>query len=170
MSGREWPLGRLAKRLGAELHGDPERVVRAIAPLGVAGEGDLSFLANRRYLRDLRTTRASAVIVGPGDAEASPTAVLVLPNPYLGYARAASGRFPVRIEGGSVAGIDFVLYPGITLRGVVTGRPSGALAGISVRASQERLLGGMTTPDLEGRFRIDELGPGTWTVRAEERD
>ena len=90
MIGREWPLGRLAERLGAELHGDPNRVVRAIAPLGVAGEGDLSFLANRRYLRDLRTTRASAVIVGPGDVEASPTAALVLPNPYLGYARAAA--------------------------------------------------------------------------------
>ena len=90
MSGREWPLGRLAEQLGAELRGDPDRVVRAIAPLGVAGEGDLSFLANRRYLRDLRDTRASAVIVGPGDADVSPTAVLVLSNPYLGYARAAA--------------------------------------------------------------------------------
>ena len=90
MSGKEWPLGMLADRIGAELLGDPERVVRAIAPLGVAGEGDLSFLANRRYLRDLGSTRASAVIVGPGDVDASPTAVLVLRNPYLGYARAAA--------------------------------------------------------------------------------
>ena len=87
-----------------------------------------------------------------------------------GYARAASGRFPVRVEGGSVAGIDFVLHPGITLRGVVTGRPPDALAGISVRAAQERLLGGMTTPDLEGRFQMDELGPGKWTISALERD
>ncbi len=90
MGGREWPLGRLAERLGAELRGDPDRVVRAIAPLGAAGEGDLSFLANRRYLKDLRTTRAGAVIVAPGDVDASPTAVLVLPNPYLGYAHAAA--------------------------------------------------------------------------------
>jgi len=90
MAGKAWPLGELADRIGAELRGDPERVVRAIAPLGSAGEGDLSFLANRRYLRDLRSTRASAVIVGPGDVDASPTDVLVLPNPYLGYARAAA--------------------------------------------------------------------------------
>lgn len=90
MGGREWPLGRLAERLGAELRGDPDRVVRAIAPLGAAGEGDLSFLSNRRYVKDLRTTRASAVILGPGDAGASPTAALVLPDPYLGYARAAA--------------------------------------------------------------------------------
>lgn len=87
-----------------------------------------------------------------------------------GYARSASGRLPVRVEGGSVAGIDFVLHRGITLRGVVTGRPSEALAGISVKAAQERLLGGMTTPDLEGRFQLDALGPGRWTVSAEEGD
>ncbi len=87
-----------------------------------------------------------------------------------GYARATSGRFPVRVEGGSVAGIDFVLHRGITLRGVVTGRPPEALAGISVRAAQERLLGGMTTPDLEGRFQLDALGAGRWTVSAEEGD
>lgn len=87
-----------------------------------------------------------------------------------GYARAASGRVPVRVEGGSVAGIDFVLHRGITLRGVVTGRPSEALAGISVKAAQERLLGAMTTPDLEGRFQMNDLGPGKWTISAIERD
>ena len=90
MAGTKWPLGRLAERLGAELRGDPDRVVRAIAPLAEAGEGDLSFLANRRYLKDLRTTGASAVILGPGDVDASPTAALVLSNPYLGYAQAAA--------------------------------------------------------------------------------
>lgn len=90
MGGKEWPLGRLAEHLGAQLQGDPARVVRAIAPLGTAGEGDLSFLANRRYLRELRSTRASAVIVAPGDVDACPTAALVLPDPYLGYAHAAS--------------------------------------------------------------------------------
>ena len=90
MGDREWPLGRLSEHLGAQLRGDPERRVRAIAPLGAAREGDLSFLANRRYLPDLRATGASAVIVGPGDVEACPTAALVLDNPYLGYARAAA--------------------------------------------------------------------------------
>lgn len=87
-----------------------------------------------------------------------------------GYARAASGRFPVRVDGGSVGGVDIVLHRGITLRGVVTGRPSDALAGISVSAAQERLLGGMTTPNVEGRFQVNDLGPGQWTVSAEEGD
>lgn len=63
-----------------------------------------------------------------------------------------------------------MLHRGITLRGVVTGRPSDALAGISVSAAQERLLGGMTTPNVEGRFQVNDLGPGQWTVSAEEGD
>lgn len=90
MAGREWPLGWLAERLGATLQGDPERTVRTIAPLDTAGEEDLSFLANRRYLPELRATRAGAVIVGPGDVDTCPTAALVLRDPYLGYARAAA--------------------------------------------------------------------------------
>ena len=86
----KWPVGWLAEHLGAELRGDPERTVRTIAPLGTAGEEELSFLANRRYLPELRATRAGAVIVGPGDVDACPTTALVLRDPYLGYARAAA--------------------------------------------------------------------------------
>lgn len=85
-----WPLGELARRLGAELRGDPERVVCAIAPLGAAGEKDLSFLSNRRYLSELGSTAAAAVIVSPRDAGACPVAALVVDDPYLGYARAAA--------------------------------------------------------------------------------
>ncbi len=87
-----------------------------------------------------------------------------------GYARAAPGRSPVRVEGGSVTGVDFVLHPGITLRGVVTGRPPEAFAGILVEARQGVLIGGATSPDPEGRFQLADLGPGAWTVRAKERD
>ena len=85
-----------------------------------------------------------------------------------GYALASPSR--VQVEGRSVAGVDFVLHRGSTLRGVVTGRPPQAFGGISVSARQEQLLGGVATPDFEGRFQLDELGPGTWTVRAVERD
>ncbi len=87
-----------------------------------------------------------------------------------GYARAVPSRFPVRVEGAPVTGVDFVVHPGITLQGVVTGRPPEAFGGILVRAVHEHILGGETTPDLAGRFQLNELGPGTWTVRAEERD
>lgn len=87
-----------------------------------------------------------------------------------GYARAASGPFALHAGRRSVVGIDFVLQRGIHLQGVVTGLPPEALAGIRITASQEGLRGGMTSPDLEGRFELAELGSGTWTVSAQKRN
>ena len=82
-------LGELAVAIGAQLRGDPERTVERIATLQAADAIAVSFLANRRYRRFLTTTRAAAVILSDSDAEACPTAALVMANPYLGYARAA---------------------------------------------------------------------------------
>ena len=83
-------LGELAETLGAELRGDPERRVEGVATLAGAGPGDLSFLHNRRYRSDLSSTRAAAVLMERHFVEESPTACLVMSNPYAGYARAAS--------------------------------------------------------------------------------
>lgn len=83
-------LGALAEALGATLHGDAGTRVEGVATLTGAGPGQLSFLANRRYRPQLRETRASAVILSEEFAVDCPTAALVMDNPYLGYARAAS--------------------------------------------------------------------------------
>lgn len=86
----DYKLGELAAIIGAELHGDPERCVHGVATLEKAGRGDLSFLHNLRYRSDLAATRASAVLLQPHFVEESPTACLVMRNPYAGYARAAA--------------------------------------------------------------------------------
>jgi UDP-3-O-[3-hydroxymyristoyl] glucosamine N-acyltransferase len=57
-------VGELASRLHADLVGDPDGLVRGAAPLDSAGPNDVSFLARRKYLPYLATTRAAAVIVG----------------------------------------------------------------------------------------------------------
>jgi UDP-3-O-[3-hydroxymyristoyl] glucosamine N-acyltransferase len=79
-------LGELAARLGCELRGDGELEIRGVAGLDEAGPGELSFLANPRYVEKLRTTRAAAVVVAPGHETA--LASLVSDNPYLTFARA----------------------------------------------------------------------------------
>jgi UDP-3-O-[3-hydroxymyristoyl] glucosamine N-acyltransferase len=86
----DFSLGELAVRFGLELRGAPELRVSRVATLAQAGEGSLSFLANSRYRRNLKTTRASAVVVAPDEAEGCPVAALVAANPYLAYARIAS--------------------------------------------------------------------------------
>ncbi|MDG5498679.1 UDP-3-O-(3-hydroxymyristoyl)glucosamine N-acyltransferase [Marinobacter sp. BGYM27] len=80
-------LGDIAQALGAKLRGDAATEIRGIATLQSAQEGDVSFLANPSYARYLQTTKASAVIVAPSAAEQCPTNVLLLDNPYLGYAQ-----------------------------------------------------------------------------------
>ncbi|MAA64466.1 MAG: UDP-3-O-(3-hydroxymyristoyl)glucosamine N-acyltransferase [Alteromonadaceae bacterium] len=80
-------LGDIAQALGATLRGDAATEIRGIATLQSAQEGDVSFLANPSYARYLQTTKASAVIVAPSAAEECPTNVLLLDNPYLGYAQ-----------------------------------------------------------------------------------
>src|SRR5204863_6142015 len=56
----------------------------------------ISFLSNARYRGHLATTRASAVILGPRDAHATPLPKLVTDNPYAAYAHVASVFHPPR--------------------------------------------------------------------------
>jgi UDP-3-O-[3-hydroxymyristoyl] glucosamine N-acyltransferase len=81
-------LAELAERLGCELRGDGGVDVQRVAPIESAGPGELTFVANRKYLSRLAETRAAAVIVAPGVATSLPR--LVSPNPYLAYARAVA--------------------------------------------------------------------------------
>src|SRR5690606_13290679 len=58
-----------------------------LATLQAAGPGEISFLANPSYGKYLKETKAAAVIVSPAVADQAQTNVLLLDNPYLGYAR-----------------------------------------------------------------------------------
>jgi UDP-3-O-[3-hydroxymyristoyl] glucosamine N-acyltransferase len=86
-------LSDLAARLGCRLEGAPETEILGVAGMDRAEPGHLTFLANRRYLPQLKTTRASAVLIedrvvidrAPGQ---SPLEALRTPNPYLAFAHA----------------------------------------------------------------------------------
>ena len=80
-------LSALAERLECRLEGDGEIEVSRVAGIEDAVPGDLTFFANAKYARALRSTRASAVILGDR-AEAAPCAMLRTGNPYLAFARA----------------------------------------------------------------------------------
>ncbi|MFC3284358.1 UDP-3-O-(3-hydroxymyristoyl)glucosamine N-acyltransferase [Litchfieldella rifensis] len=79
-------LDEIAQRLGARLVGDGSRRVSGLATLSDAGPEDITFLANRAYLKHLAGTRAAAVLLHPSHVDDCPTACLTLDNPYLGYA------------------------------------------------------------------------------------
>jgi len=69
-------LSKIATELGGVLEGDGDLEITAVAGLGEAGIGDLSFLSNPKYAAHVATTKASAVIV-PSDWDRSTTCALI---------------------------------------------------------------------------------------------
>ena len=82
-----YTLNDLAKELGADVHGDGQVRVSSIASLSKAEVGSLSFLHNSKYLEDLKTTQASAVLITEQMLEFCNTNAIVLKNPYLAFAK-----------------------------------------------------------------------------------
>lgn len=86
----------LAERLGAELHGDPGAEISRIGNLATAGKDELSFLSDSKYREDLAKTGAGVVIIRKDDLEHCRTTALVMPDPYVGFAKAAQILTPLR--------------------------------------------------------------------------
>ena len=84
-----WTAGELAARVKGVVEGDPGIVLRGLAGLDEAGEGDLSFLANPRYANLVAGTKASAVIVGLDWSGDCPCALIRARNPDAAFAVAA---------------------------------------------------------------------------------
>ncbi len=80
-------LAELAHRLGCRLDGDGAIEIAGVAGIERAGPGEITFLANPRYLPALQRTRASAVILDE-HAPAAPCAMLRTPTPYVAFADA----------------------------------------------------------------------------------
>jgi UDP-3-O-[3-hydroxymyristoyl] glucosamine N-acyltransferase len=77
-------LGELAEYVSGRVCGDPGVRIKSASTLGRAEEGEISFLANSKYEKQLRTTRASAVIVGKETANTS-VPLLVADDPYYAF-------------------------------------------------------------------------------------
>ena len=58
-------VGQLAELVSGRLVGDGNVAIRSARPVGEAGPGDITFIENERFAKQLRTSPASAAIVGP---------------------------------------------------------------------------------------------------------
>ena len=125
--GAGYTLAELADRSGATLDGDGGLRVTRVATLERAGPGAIAFLANPKYASQLATTRASAVIVAPGDAGRTPLPKLVTPTPYLAYARVATLLHPPAVP---VSGVHptAVVDPGAVIATGVSVGPHATVA------------------------------------------
>lgn len=86
-------LKELADNLGCRLEGNPRLDISGVAGIDHAQPGQVTFLANRRYAPQLKTTKASAVLIEDDvplerAAGLTPLAALRTANPYLAFAKA----------------------------------------------------------------------------------
>jgi len=90
-------LGELVERLGGQLTGDANLVVRGIAPLEHADANSITFLSNPKLRKQAGETLAAAIIVKASDAEFLQSqqhlqfkgALILVDNPYVYFAKAA---------------------------------------------------------------------------------
>ncbi len=125
-------LAELAKLVQGEVRGDPTIQVTRVAPIDQATEGDITFVANPKYLPRLKECRASAVIVAPG-VEVADRHVIVTANPYLAFAKVLAflhdgAKATAGVMAGALvatsADVDptAIIYPGCVVgEGVVVG-------------------------------------------------
>ena len=164
-------LAEVAGWCGATLasSADAGRVIRDVAALDQAGQGDLTFLDNPRYLDALKRTRAAAALVSARYAGAAPSAcaALIVREPYRAMAQVMTKLYPSAVKPGSVfaeTGISPVasvhpsarLEPGVIVdpgavigpgaeigAGTVIG--SNAVIGPKVRIGRDGSVGASTT-------------------------
>jgi len=77
-------LGELADYVGGQVLGDRNIIITSASTLGQAQPGDITFLANSKYEKLLKTTRASAIITDKETAATS-TSLLISQDPYYAF-------------------------------------------------------------------------------------
>lgn len=103
-------LSQLVAAFGGELIGDDIEVAQ-VAPLDVAGAGQISFLSNPKYRKQLASTKASAVILAPDVADETALPRIIVTDPYLYFAKVSgllnpAASYPSGVHGSSVIGDD----------------------------------------------------------------
>lgn len=135
-------LKELSEKLGEPYEGDGSITLERVAEITSAKEGDLSFVANPKYVSNIPNCKASALII-PTELETDFRPVIRSANPYLTFTkalrlfhdtprRASGGVHPtshvapsavlgmdvtvmahVNIEEGAIIGDRSILYPGV---------------------------------------------------------
>jgi len=85
-----YSLSGIVERLGGTVIGDAGTVISQVATLERAAPGTISFLANERYLGQLKNTRAAAVILGESFSTVVDLPRIIAGNPYAYFARVSA--------------------------------------------------------------------------------
>lgn len=156
-------LRELAGLVGGDIAGDENVIINGVASIDTAEEGDITFIAGRKYIAGISGTKASAIIASPEIKERHGRNFLYVKNPYLAFAKMLAfynppplpyqGIYPgayihhtaeigssvsiypyVYIDEGANIGDRVLLHPGVYIgRGASIGDDTVLYSNVSVR-------------------------------------
>jgi UDP-3-O-[3-hydroxymyristoyl] glucosamine N-acyltransferase len=118
-------IKEIAYILHGRVVGDGEVVIERLYPIEEAGAGDLTFIANPQYLRQLETTRADAILVRPG-TECPGKNLIIVGDPYVALGKLLAIFCPEEshspsissravVEEGADISPEATIYSGVTV-------------------------------------------------------
>lgn len=109
-------LKEIAKLIDGEVVGNGDILITGASGIKEAAEGDITFLANPKYMPLMDKTRAAAIITS-ADAQKTNKPIILTENPSLAFAKIISMIIPD--EAGHPQGIDYTVVMG---KNVVLGK------------------------------------------------
>ena len=107
----EKSLAELVEKIGGEIHGDPDKIIKGIAPFDEAGQEDITFADSPKILKRISQTGAGAVLVpknvdpviDPELEHAGPANLIRSDNPRLAFAKIMNLCFPSPPSSGNIS-------------------------------------------------------------------
>jgi len=90
----DYSLKQLADYLNASYRGDAHLQISSVASLEDAQSGDICFVGSDKYLKALKASAASAVIIRENMPQATELPAIIVDNPRAAYARLVSYLYP----------------------------------------------------------------------------
>lgn len=89
----EKSIREIAALIGGTVVGDEKTLISDIRPIDEAGAHDLTFIANKKYFKQLSTTRAGVILVPPGTVEPGKN-LIVVADPYTAFGKLLAVFYP----------------------------------------------------------------------------
>jgi UDP-3-O-[3-hydroxymyristoyl] glucosamine N-acyltransferase len=124
-------LRDFSKIVNGTIIGDANTEIEGVAGIKEAKKGDITFIASRKYMQELRGSKASCVIVKePFDGIDIPQ--LKVANPHYAFAKAIECFYPAKVWKSGVSDMAFIAEKVGMGRDVTVGPFAHIAAGVSI--------------------------------------
>ncbi len=140
MERREVTVAELAAHVGGRVRGDGERLIRGVASVESAAEGEIAFVDDSKLFESARSSNASCLIV-PEGAQVDAPCLIEVRKPKLAFALVAELLHPPKRRAGAVHPSAIVDESASVDESVFVGARVEIGAGASVGAGTQILSG-----------------------------